>query len=253
MFKSQVDKTIDKIAREINTGGTILFCGAGISFNSGIPVVNQLMSEVISKLGFEEHERQQLLKAFPSFEGFMQLLLENMGNTLLFDAFDPHKTGEISDQRRYANTNHIFIANLMKSGKVNTVVTTNFDRLIEEELQCGEPRWREKKDYDVFYLERTKGDQPGYSDINWGRRPIKPRIIKIHGSMHARDELAITLARVAGETFSTARTSVLEHVFAGDIHRQVLILGYSCSDVFDITVFFTSEKVPILLTKKYPL
>lgn len=233
MFNLKITRAKNEIVRGLASRETIIFCGAGISFNSGIPVVKQLMSAILEKLGFEDEEMGELLESFPSFEGFMQLLLENVGGYDLFEVFEP---ADSENQSRFANHNHSLISGLMKSGRVKTVITTNFDRLIEDALQWEEPRWRENIDYDVYYLEQGKGGAPGYADIDWKKVPFKPRIIKIHGSMHQKDELAITLTRVASENYSSSRAAVIDHAFnQTGTHKQVLILGYSCSDVFDIS------------------
>ena len=43
-------ETIEEIARGINAGETVVFCGAGISYDSGLPVVSQLIPYVLLTL-----------------------------------------------------------------------------------------------------------------------------------------------------------------------------------------------------------
>lgn len=47
--------------------------------------------------------------------------------------------------------------------------------------------------------------------------------------------MAVTLGKVANKTLSFARSSVIHRVFDIGPHDMVLILGYSCSDYFDIS------------------
>ena len=124
MFNLKITRAKNEIVRGLASRETIIFCGAGISFNSGIPVVKQLMSAILEKLGFEDEEMGELLQLFPSFEGFMQLLLENIGGYDLFDVFEPAVS---ENQSRFANHNHSLISELMKSGNVrrNSVISFN--------------------------------------------------------------------------------------------------------------------------------
>ncbi len=46
--------------------------------------------------------------------------------------------------------------------------------------------------------------------------------------------MTITLQQVSNEIFSENRMRVIKYIFSKGKHENVLILGYSCSDVFDI-------------------
>jgi hypothetical protein len=47
--------------------------------------------------------------------------------------------------------------------------------------------------------------------------------------------MAITLQQVAAKILSAQRMAVIEHIFSEGAHQNVLVLVYSCSDVFDIS------------------
>jgi tetratricopeptide (TPR) repeat protein len=149
------------------------------------------------------------------FEAFMETLRENSDVDKIFDIFD---IGE-------PNTNHILLAKLAKAGYITTICTTNFDCLIEKAFD-REGLAREK-DYQVYYKEAD------LERIQWDEHLIQ--LIKIHGSMEDKDNMAITLKQVASQVLSIQRQKVIEHIFSGGPHQQVLIMGYSCSDVFDLS------------------
>src|SRR5437764_191101 len=66
---------------------TIIFCGAGISFNSGLPTVAPLLNYIFEKLGAEkEHIGKYLELKFP-FEATMEILNERVGIIELLDVF----------------------------------------------------------------------------------------------------------------------------------------------------------------------
>ena len=148
----------------------------------------------------------------------MSILQENSNIDELLDIFDK---GEPTLQ-------HKFIAELMVAGNVRTVVTTNFDRLIEKALLDAKG-WKEDIDFRVCYREED------FNVMDW--ETGKPIIIKIHGSAHDRKSMAITMRQVAGTIYSGPRKKIIDHVFHSGDHDCVLITGYSCSDVFDISPY----------------
>ncbi len=123
------------------------------------------------------------------------------------------------------NTNHMMLARLVATGKVRTIVTTNFDQLIEKALD--QQGMQPGQDCDVIYREED------FERIDWAQD--RCRLIKIHGSIDDTQAMAITLSQVAKQELSAARAGIVRHVFSRGDHKQVLILGYSCSDVFDLS------------------
>jgi hypothetical protein len=123
------------------------------------------------------------------------------------------------------NANHAFLAELVAAGKVKTIVTTNFDQLMERALR--NKGQIEKSDYDVLYREEE------FLKIDWAQDHI--RLIKLHGSIHDKQAMAITLGKVAQKKLSEGTANIIRHVYTQGNHEQVLILGYSCSDVFDLS------------------
>ncbi len=251
----EVENAIDTIASGINCGHTVIFCGAGISRDSGFPVVNEFVPYVLLTLCADRKEISAIEASLNTIANaqqrqgrLKQIIAKKMGvspevvdktiNGLPFEAFietlrDNSKIDEIFeiyDAEAYRphvgpNTNHIMLARLVAAGKVRTIVTTNFDQLIEKALgQQGKVAGR---DYDVLFREDD------FSRIDWAQD--RSRLIKLHGSIDDKQAMAITLSQVAKRELSSARAGIIRHVFGDGDHEGVLILGYSCSDEFDLS------------------
>ena len=211
--------SFDKFLLELNEGikqkEMIVFCGAGISRHSGLPLANDLVGAILAKLGVLPEEIETITNSGLPFEAFIETLRENSDPNKIFDIFN---LGE-------PNTNHFLLAKLAKAGYISTICTTNFDLLMEKAFD-SEGLIREY-DYRVLYKEED------LDRIDWDDNTI--RLIKIHGSVEDKDNMAITLGQVASQVLSRQRQSVIENIFSKGPHRSVLVLGYSCSDVFDIS------------------
>jgi tetratricopeptide (TPR) repeat protein len=220
-LNSGVAKTINEIIKGINLGETAVFCGAGISRDSGMPIVNQLVPYILQKLEVSGEHIKLLLDIDNNpnipFEAFMESIHERYNPELIFDIY---KQGE-------PNTNHILLAKLIKAGKIRTIVTTNFDKLIEKALLIEPNSMIQGKDYELLYKEKD------FDSIDWNKDQI--RLIKIHGSIDDKEAMAITIKQIASQKLSQARFAVIKNVFSSGNHKRVLILGYSSSDVFDLS------------------
>jgi len=215
---SGVNEVIAELIELFRNGEIWVFAGAGISVNSGIPVVNQLVPEVLGKLGVSEKDIKIYMESRFCFEEFVQTLLEcseKEDAQLLLDLFSEGKP----------NTNHILLAKLVKRGYLKAIVTTNFDLLIERAIE--DQGLRRGKDFEVFHREED------FEHIYWDDN--KPCVFKIHGSIEDIETMAITLQQVAKQELSSQRREIIEYVFSKGKHRNVLVLGYSSSDAFDIS------------------
>jgi len=215
-----VEKIISEIVESIRRKELIIFCGAGISCNSGLPIVNQFVPYMLGKLEITKEEEQILMGTSLNnmripFEVFIQV---TQGNSNVEPIYDIYELGA-------PNTNHFLLAKLMQAGFINTIVTTNFDRLIEKAMETGEDEDK-GKDYDVFYKEEQ------FRLIDWNNN--RQKLIKTHGSIQDRKNMAITIKQVASKELSEQRNCIISQIFSLGRHKSVLILGYSCSDAFDI-------------------
>lgn len=211
----------EELISNINKGECVIFCGSGISKDSGIPIVNQLVPYILNKFGLSKEEYNRMLNEDKSlqipFEAFIEIINSNCQINKLLEIFS----------KGIPNTNHLLLSNLIKEGKLKTVITTNFDTLIEDALEYTIPSLKKNIDYDVLFKEEE------FEKINWEDDRI--RIIKLHGSIDHPEMMAITLKRIAMKDLSEARMSITERVFSTGFHSNVIVLGYSSSDAFDIS------------------
>ena len=210
-----IDTLLFDLKKSIKAKELVVFCGAGISFYSGLPLANDLVRYVLEKLSVSEEETKTIINSNLPFEAFIETLRGNSEVDRIFDVFG---LGE-------PNTSHFLLAKLAKAKYVKTICTTNFDQLIEKAFE-SEGLIRED-DFQVFYKESD------LDNIDWDDNKV--RLIKIHGSVEDKANMAITLQQVASEKMSAQKMSVIEHIFSKGAHKGVLVLGYSCSDVFDIS------------------
>lgn len=195
----------------------VIFFGAGVSLNSGIPIVHGgsdyegIVDNILRHLGASESYIQTVVDRGMPFEAFIDDLTIASSIDLLLEVFD-------ADVPNHA---HKFFAKCALKGIANTFVTTNFDKLLEKALDdAGVP-------YQVFSSETA------FTQIDWDSEITK--VIKLHGTIDQKDELGVTIQRVAQKRFSSGFREVLSHIFAENDGRHVVIFGYSCSDVFDIS------------------
>jgi len=212
---------IGELISNIKACRTVFFCGAGISRNSGLPIVNQLVPYILNKLGLPNDDIQLICDSdnclcIP-FELFIERIQANCDPELIYDIY---QLGE-------PNSNHILLARLIKKGYLKTIVTMNFDKLIEKALAMDPNPLLEGKDYHLIYREED------LKNVNWNDDTI--RIIKIHGSIDDKYAMSITLSQVAQNKISDGRSNIISQIFANGTHEDVIILGYSSSDSFDIS------------------
>lgn len=214
-------EVVEVIARGLIEKRTIIFCGAGVSRNSGLPMAIPLLSGIMVSLGVPADDMRVLIGSDSNhlplpFEVYVEELRKNGSIDWLANLY----------QQGEPNRNHRFFAKLMKQGLVQTIITTNFDLLIEEALQAE--GMKEGKDFDVLYNDEH------FRSVNWSKK--RGRLIKIHGCASNVDSIAITLQQIVARTGVESRYNIIKHVFAdGDQQANILVLGYSCSDIFDIS------------------
>lgn len=219
---------IQEVLRELKTlpnGGLAILCGAGISKESGLPLAIPFMENFLKLFKSRRSDTNSILKSDKKnssnelkipFELFIETIAEttNLNFLEIFNQGDPSYI-------------HNYIAYLYSINKLNTVVTTNFDLLIERAIdEFGLSR---NFDYYVSYKEEE------FQKIKYKKKSNYLRnLIKIHGSIEEIDSIRTTLSLIAKKELNHDRRKVIEYLFKDGPHRVVLILGYSCSDIFDI-------------------
>jgi tetratricopeptide (TPR) repeat protein len=211
-----IDELIFELKESVDGKKLAVFCGAGIAFNSGLPLAKELVREILIKLDTPENERENIiLRSDLPFESFIETLRENSNADKIFDIFN---LGE-------PNITHILLAKLAKAKYLKTICTTNFDQLIEKALE--KEGLKQGADFEVYYKEDD------FDKVEWNNSKIV--VLKLHGSVEDRENMAITLKQVTNRVLSIQRQKIIEHIFSKGNHEYVLVLGYSCSDLFDVS------------------
>ncbi len=211
----EIRRTISEIKASIGLGDLAIFCGAGLSFNSGIPLAGDLIRHIMGVLGASASDVEHIMNSSLPFESFIDILNRHSDVGALLNIFKHGKP----------NTNHALLAKLAKMHFVKLIVTTNFDTLIEQAFQL-EGMLRGVH-YEVFYK-----DEDWYGAT---QKDDRIRLVKIHGSIEDQRSMVITIQRVAYKTWSEHRERVIQYLLRDGPHTHILVLGYSCSDEFDIT------------------
>lgn len=180
-----------------------------------MPLAKELIREILIKLDTPENERETILTSDLPFESFVETLHENSNADRILDIFD---LGE-------PNATHILLAKLAKAKYLRIICTTNFDLLIEKALE--KEGLKRGADFEVYYKEDD------FDKIDWDNSKII--FLKLHGSVEDRENMAITLKQVTNKVLSIQRQRIIEHVFSKGNLEYVLVLGYSCSDFFDVS------------------
>jgi tetratricopeptide (TPR) repeat protein len=208
---------IDTAIDELNHVPLSFFCGAGISARSGIPLVGELVPAILEILRMTADERHAFLQAGLPFESVMEVLLETGEPEHLFDIFS---AGE-------PNIDHILLAKLSARSRVRLIVTTNFDTCVEQALRTEGVPFRTL--FRKCELERN----------DW-RDDLC--LVKLHGSVDDRKSLALTIRSVANQTLIDTRKAAIINIFARRDFSCVVVIGYSCSDRFDLNPALESIK-----------
>ncbi len=154
----------------------VLFCGAGISKDAGVPSGQDILVDTLSKIYQQEQKKEKFsteeltkwyqknksLKDMPYSE-ILDLVYHGMEQKRLYlnSFFEGKHPGET----------HKTIAKMVRTGLIRFIITTNFDNLIEKALDMEDLRDK----YSVI----STNDQAKNSDT-WDKVEVC-RIYKIHG------------------------------------------------------------------------
>ena len=187
-----------------------MLLGAGISKNSGLPLANQLMKAMMGDLDIESKYRDEITLKLP-FEAFMEEMHAPRRVLEIFRGGEP-------------NAAHHLIAELVKRGHLSSVFTTNFDLLLEKAFE-----YRNLESGHQFKVLWDEEDfQKASFDVGM------TNLVKIHGSIHHYGSVRTTLNAVSARCLTRPRQMALEYLLSGGPHEKILVIGYSCSDEFDV-------------------
>lgn len=192
-----------------------VLAGAGISRESGLPLATELICVLLGLLGASVELTQKILNVGLPFEVLMDTFVGNSDDRRLLEVFAAFSGGE-------ANATHHTLAALAAAGHIDTLATTNFDLLLESALNVV-------MDSEQYIRRVSEADfaLPLVED----RRTV---LLKLHGSLDDPLSLRATLRQVIDKKLGEERARAVQELFSAARHHQVVILGYSCSDVYDI-------------------
>lgn len=140
-------ESTNKIALSIfsNKGAYALILGSGISRNAGIPTAWEIISDLIQKLAILENEKIEnspidwyikKYKTNPDYSDILEKIASSPSErmNLLKPYFEPTEEDRENNLKEPTKA-HKAIAKMVKKGFVKVIVTTNFDRLIEQALK----------------------------------------------------------------------------------------------------------------------
>jgi len=199
-----------------------IFVGAGISKNSpsSLPLAKEFRLHLFHELCFSIGEESvsnvysERTNSIP-FESLVQTVTEYSRNFfgVLLNIL---KSG-------VPNSNHYLFARMAKQQLVKKIITTNFDTMLEKAFQ------EEKVDFNVLFSD----SQFSNTNLESVKAPI---ICKVHGSVEDPSSIKVTLNAISQKTLLESRLKVIEYFFKNS-DKDLLIIGYSFSDEFDINPF----------------
>lgn len=213
--------TLKTLIEMASRNGTLaFFVGAGISrgFPTSMPTVPDIVTAIEDNiLSVDAEIGEAIMKLDPYLK---QMPFETLLSTIHQGIDD--KTIKFLECLRTGtpNATHHFLGHLLIQNKIKTVITPNFDNMIE--LALGD------------YVQHIKVRQ-GFGTLSRTRNP--EHIVKLHGSFY--DCKGIDISETINTTIETIANGCridsldwLRHVF--DSHLTIF-LGYSGSDRLDIT------------------
>ena len=199
----------DRLLPEIRRGQCILFVGAGLSYEAGLPSTNDLARRLWQTLS--EQERPKAYSLSEAAETYLDLHTKQDLVELVKEALALPK-GEALDTTTFDLIAHI--SHLSK-----TIITTNWDTLIEEAIN------------------KAIGVRPTVviRDIDIGQLPGAEHVVyKIHGSWDAPETFVITDRdyRLRYRELFDPRSLVMANVRALLTNKVIIYVGYSLRDEY---------------------
>ena len=193
------------------------FYGAGISIKSGLPAGFQLKSTLVGGCTAVNRDIDSVCRTALPLEDILDNFSVYTNIDPLLRIFENGKP----------NATHILLAHLIDSGFVNDVCTTNFDCLVEKSLHACGPI-----DFNLLTSDQ------------YNKNPTIPTIFKLHGTISDRKSMMLRIRDVARKKRNKLTIDALNHIFSTGPHDVVLVMGYSCSDHFDINPIIRNMSGP---------
>jgi hypothetical protein len=193
-----------ELAREFNADRVILFAGAGLSMNLGLPAWSELIDHMAEELDIDPEEYKA------------------MGNFLELAEYYKLKKGTIGPLRSWMDTNfhaeHIKIGDSLPHQLIveldfPTIYTTNYDRWIEKAFD----HWDKKYDKitNIYDFTQVHHDHT--------------QIVKYHGDFD--DDSSIVLSETSYFERLSLDTPLDMKLRSDALGMSLLFIGYSLSDI----------------------
>lgn len=190
------DRYIDFLAEELQNGKLVVFVGAGVSMNSGLPSWSFLVKKYAEYLGIEkENYTSEEMLEIP------EIFYNHFGKIKYYNILE-----KIFEKNYKFNSIHESLENL----QLNYIITTNYDDLIENKLN-------ETNEYDII----KKEEELAYSKSN-------KMIIKMHGDIENRN---IVLKKSDYDRYEQNFPLITTFVKSLFTTNTVLFIGYSLNDI----------------------
>ena len=208
---------LEGLAQQIAKRNVVLFVGAGLSMNMGLPSWQQLMEKVAEELGYDSdvliHPDADYLQ-IAEYYTLSQQGISKLQSWL-------QKEWEVDDKRLANSSVHQRIVDL----DFPFIYTTNFDAHIERAFEL-----RNKK----FCKIVTVSDFVQASIDS-------PHIVKFHGDLGVEDSLVLTESQYFNRL---SFESPLDIKFRSDmIGRSILFVGYSLKDINLRVLLYRIQKI----------
>lgn len=195
-----IDKYIKFLAEELQENKLVIFVGAGVSMNCGLPSWNGLIDEFSTYLGINKGNGN-------SYTSEETLLIPQ----IFYDEFGKIKYYEILNKVFKKELSCHKIHDYLKELSPNYIITTNYDTLIEKKLNEG------IKKYDVITREK---------DLAYSQRD--KMIIKMHGDLTNRN---VVLKKDDYDNYENNFPLITTFVKSLFTTNTILFIGYSLNDV----------------------
>ena len=219
--RESMKEQIDNIANVMQKDELVVFVGSGVSIAapsnlpSGVRMRNGIIHELCKRDPIFKEYEEKIIAEDLNPEMVYSIILQSIGRNLF-------KTHNVCDIKRF-NANHLFLAHAAKNGKLSTIVTTNFDHLIEDAMQhLG------LKPQEDFYVYKDRDGFRTYLETrNIFPDERKIYIIKIHGSVEDQNSMIVTMDQT-GKGLMEEQANILDYLLH---ERYFLFVGYSGNDV----------------------
>ena len=185
------EQCIELLAKELEKEKLIIFVGAGVSKNSGLPNWNELIKEYAKELGNkkENFKSDEILKIPQKyFEKFGEIKYYEILNKIFSGKYEPNSIHEV-----------------LKKMNLNYIVTTNYDNLIETKINS--------------YVVSEDTDLPHYN--------TNTMVIKMHGDIVKKN---VVLKKSDYKNYETNFPLISTYLKGLFTTNTILFIGYSFND-----------------------